>query len=325
MEKIVIGVDPHKLSATIEVVDHRERVLAAGRFATDKAGYAAMRMHVASWPERTWAVEGSNGAGRPLAQRLLAEGEHVIDVPAKLAARVRMHDTGHGRKTDAHDGHSVAVAAVRAKQLRVLAHDSELEALRMLTDRRDELVRQRVQSVNRPQRLLSELVPGKAKKDITAFQAEAILAVEQLTDLFTIDKKIKASTKQLKEMVLARGSRLLDRHRRGRCGPAQGRCGPPVADRRPVVVLCRPRGDPHGIVRSGGLGDRDEVGHSVAVGPQAERVVAGDERDPAHRGVTTPDRLVGLQGGLVDGEGLHHLQGQGAPIGVPQPDDRALA
>jgi transposase len=66
-----------------------------------------------------------------------------------------MLDTGHGRKTDAHDAHSVAVAAVRPKQLRVLAHDSELEALRMLTDRRDELVRQRVQTVNRLQRLLA--------------------------------------------------------------------------------------------------------------------------------------------------------------------------
>jgi transposase len=121
-------------------------VLASGRFATDKAGYAAMRRRVAAWPGRTWAVEGSNGAGRPLAQRLLADGEHVVDVPAKLAARARMLDTGHGRKTDAHDAHSVAVAAVRAKELRVLALDPELEALRMLVDRREELARQRTQT-----------------------------------------------------------------------------------------------------------------------------------------------------------------------------------
>ena len=57
-----------------------------------------MRRHVGAWPERTWAVEGSNVAGRPLAQRLLPDGEHVVDVPAKLAARVWMLDTGHGRK-----------------------------------------------------------------------------------------------------------------------------------------------------------------------------------------------------------------------------------
>ena len=47
MARVFIGVDPHKLSATIEVVDDRETVLATGRFATDKAGYAAMRKHVA--------------------------------------------------------------------------------------------------------------------------------------------------------------------------------------------------------------------------------------------------------------------------------------
>ena len=221
-----IGVDPHKLSATIEVVDHRETVLTTGRFGTDRAAYTAMRRRVAGWPERVWAVEGSNGAGRPLAQRLLADGEHVVDVPAKLAARARLFDTGHNRKTDAHDAHAVAVVAVRTQNLRVLSYDVELEALRMLVDRREELTRTRVQTVNRLQRLLSELTPGKAKKDITALQAKAILssvrprdlvgktrrrlAVEQLAELVAADKKIKALTKALKAMVLARGSTLMD-------------------------------------------------------------------------------------------------------------------
>ena len=224
--KIVIGVDPHKLSVTIEVLDDHEQVLATGRFATDNAGYAAMRKRVAAWPERTWAVEGSNGAGRPLAQRLLADGEHVVDVPAKLAARIRMLDTGHGRKTDAHDAHSVAVAAVRAKELRVLALDPQLEALRMLVDRRAELARQRTQTANRLQRLLAELTPGKAKKDITSQQAKTILAsvrprdlvgktrrrlaAEQLADLVAVEKKIKALTKELKALVQESGSTLMD-------------------------------------------------------------------------------------------------------------------
>jgi hypothetical protein len=64
MARVFIGVDPHKLSATIEVVDDKERVLATGRFSTNKAGYAARR--VAFHPDRTWAVEGRSGAGRPL-------------------------------------------------------------------------------------------------------------------------------------------------------------------------------------------------------------------------------------------------------------------
>ena len=224
--KVFIGVDPHKLSVTIEVVDDHETVLAAGRFSTDKAGYAAMRRRVAAWPDRVWAVEGSNGAGRPLAQRLLADGEQVVDVPAKLAARARLFDTGHNRKTDAHDAHAVAVVAVRTAGLRVLSYDVELEALRMLADRREELTRQRVQTVNRLQRLLSELTPGQAKKDITALQAKAILAsvrprdlagktrrrlaAEQLAELVAVDKKIKALTKELKAMVQPAGSTLMD-------------------------------------------------------------------------------------------------------------------
>ncbi|MBO3741522.1 hypothetical protein [Actinoplanes flavus] len=42
MPNVVIGVDPHKRSATIEVIDQRERVLAGGRFGTDHDGYQAM-------------------------------------------------------------------------------------------------------------------------------------------------------------------------------------------------------------------------------------------------------------------------------------------
>ena len=67
-------------------------------------------------------------AGRSLVHRLLADGHHVVDVPAKLAARARLLDAGHGRKTDAHDAHAVAVAVVRARELRRLSVDPELEA-----------------------------------------------------------------------------------------------------------------------------------------------------------------------------------------------------
>src|SRR3954451_11348209 len=126
MEHVIIGVDPHKLSATIEVVDDHEQMLGSGRFRTDKAGYAAMRTYARAWPDRVWAVEGANGVGRPLAQRLLASGEHVVDVPAKLTARVRLFDTGHNRKTDARDAHSIAIVAVRTKTLRVLQVDGDL-------------------------------------------------------------------------------------------------------------------------------------------------------------------------------------------------------
>ena len=183
MTGVIIGVDPHKLSATIEVVDHHGHLLGSGRFTTDRAGYTAMRGYVKAWPQRIWAVEGANGAGRPLAQRLVATGERVVDVPAKLAARVRLFDTGHNRKTDALDAHSIAMVALRTAGLRELAADGQLEALRMLADRRDELAHRRVQTVNRLQRLLSELVPGQRKRDLSALQAKAILGSVRPRDL----------------------------------------------------------------------------------------------------------------------------------------------
>ena len=85
-----IGVDPHKLSATIEVVEGHEKVLAKGRFGTDKAGYAAMRRIVSTWAERVWAVEGSNGAGCGFASGRNAcwpTASTWSTVPAKLSTR----------------------------------------------------------------------------------------------------------------------------------------------------------------------------------------------------------------------------------------------
>ena len=62
---VVIGVDPHKASVTIEVRDEREILRATGQFATSRSGYRQLLAYVRQWPERIWAVEGANGVGRP--------------------------------------------------------------------------------------------------------------------------------------------------------------------------------------------------------------------------------------------------------------------
>ena len=113
MSQVIIGMDPHKRSATIEVMASDETVVGGGRYATDAAGYRAMLAEVARWPERTWVVEGCQGIGRHIANRLLADGQDVADVPPKLSAWTRVFATGQGRKTDATDAHSVALAATR--------------------------------------------------------------------------------------------------------------------------------------------------------------------------------------------------------------------
>jgi hypothetical protein len=64
----------------------------------------------------------------------------VVDVPAKLSARARVFSTGHGRKTDATDAHSVVVVAVRTPSLNQVAVDGELVALPLLSDHPRRLV-----------------------------------------------------------------------------------------------------------------------------------------------------------------------------------------
>ena len=86
--RVVIGMDPHKRSVTIEVMTSDEHVVGRGRFGTDIEGFTAMLAYLAAWPGRVWAIEGCAGIGRHVAQRLVAKGEPVVDVPAKLSARV---------------------------------------------------------------------------------------------------------------------------------------------------------------------------------------------------------------------------------------------
>ncbi len=115
---VVIGMDPHKRSVTIEVMTADETILGGGRYATDVAGFAAMRRYVSQFPDHVWAIEGCSGIGHHVAVRLLAAGEEVVDVPPKLSARTRVFATGQGRKTDATDAHSVALVGTRMAGLR---------------------------------------------------------------------------------------------------------------------------------------------------------------------------------------------------------------
>ncbi len=127
--RVVVGMDPHKRSVTIEVMTADETVLDGGRFDTSVEDYAAMLEPVAAWPERVWAIEGYEGIGRHIAHRLIADGQDVVDVPAKLSARARVFATGQGRKTDATDAHSVALVGTRMAGLRPVVTDEQLEVL----------------------------------------------------------------------------------------------------------------------------------------------------------------------------------------------------
>jgi hypothetical protein len=82
MDRVVIGMEPHKQSVTIEARDNPARCCARPGPAGGHGRRRRMLTVAHQWPERVWVVEGANGVGRPIAQRLLADGEQVLDVPA---------------------------------------------------------------------------------------------------------------------------------------------------------------------------------------------------------------------------------------------------
>ena len=229
--------DPHKRSVTIEVMAADETVLGGGRFGTDAAGYRSMLRYAEQWPERVWAIEGCSGIGRHVAIRLLADGEEVVDVPPKLSARARVFATGQGRKTDATDAHSVALVGTRMCGLRPVVNDEQLAVLRILVDRRRSLGEDHTRMISQLHQLLLELIPGGAKKDLSAAQAKALLAkvrprdvagkarrrvaAELIADLERIYARKKAANKELKALVAATGTSLMDLHGIGPSGAAR--------------------------------------------------------------------------------------------------------
>ena len=235
--RVVIGMDPHKRSVTIEVMAADETVLGGGRYATDVEGFAALRRYVSQFTDRVWAIEGCNGIGHHVAVRLLAVGEEVIDVPPKLSARTRVFATGQGRKTDATDAHSVALVGTRMSGLRPVVNDEQLAVLRILVDRRRSLGEDHTRMVSQLHQLLLELIPGGAKKDLSARQAKALLATvrprdavgktrrrvaaELIADLERIYARKKAANKELTELLADTGTGLLDLNGIGPSGAAR--------------------------------------------------------------------------------------------------------
>ena len=89
VRRVMIGMDPHKRSVTIEVMLADETVVGGGRFGTTVEGYQAMLGFVATWPDRVWAIEGCEGIGRHIAHRLLADGQDIQRWSADVADHVR--------------------------------------------------------------------------------------------------------------------------------------------------------------------------------------------------------------------------------------------
>ncbi len=126
---VVVGIDPHKASHTAVAAD--ETRLGQIRVRASAAQVANLRAWAEPWKERIWAIEGATGLGRLLGQQLLAVGEPVLDVQPKLAARVRLLNTGQVNKNDPNDAQSVAVAAVRSSDVRAAVVEDHASVMKV--------------------------------------------------------------------------------------------------------------------------------------------------------------------------------------------------
>ena len=172
-------------------------------------------------------MENAGGLGRHLAHRLAAAGESVVDVPSKLSAQVRVLSTGNARKNDELDALATALAAWRNEQLAVVDPEADSEVLRLLSERREDLVAERTRAFNRLHGLLlRDLVPGGVAGTLSAPRAARILrgmrpkgssarirrrlASEIMGDIRTLERKIADLNEQIEEEVEACGTTLTE-------------------------------------------------------------------------------------------------------------------
>lgn len=220
---VLIGIDPHKRSHTAVVLSDSDEVLAQLRVEAAGDQVARLLRFAAAWPERTWAVENANGLGRLLSRQLVAAGETVVDVPAKLSARVRTL-SGAGHKTDEHDARSTAVAGRHARRLRQVVADDDTVVMGLLVERRRQVVLLRQQTLCRLHDQLASLVPGGHPGALSANKVAKLLRTirpteptgqlrrqivrDLLAELRVLDRKRKELNKTLEDAVAAHGTTL---------------------------------------------------------------------------------------------------------------------
>ena len=209
----IIGIDPHKGSHTAAVLDEHEALIGELRVDADRRQRDRLLSFAAPFEPRVWAIEAAGGLGALLAQQLVAAGETVLDVPPVLSARARLLDSGRTDKTDRHDARSAAVVALRHESLQQVRPADHTAVLRLLADRRQDLVAARTMTVCRLHGLLCLLTPGGAPRSLSATRAAKILRTVRPADEVAVERKhmaleLLADLRRLDQQLTAIGDRI---------------------------------------------------------------------------------------------------------------------
>jgi transposase len=224
---VIIGIDPHKATHMAVAIDGDERAI--GRLEVRADRCQAQRLLAWAAPlgeERSWAIESAGGLGKLLSQQLLAAGEHVVDVPPTLSARVRLLGASKAAKNDGNDALSTAIAGLRHCELRAVREDDHATVLRLLVGRYDDLVALRTQGACRLHAVLRELVAGGAPRRLSADRAAKLLrrvhpdglvalerkrlAADLLADMRRLDRDLTAIKIRIRDAIDASGTTLVE-------------------------------------------------------------------------------------------------------------------
>ncbi|GAA2078919.1 hypothetical protein GCM10009821_20440 [Aeromicrobium halocynthiae] len=223
---VVVGADVHKRTHTFVAVDQAGRELGHKTFDADSTGH---RKAVAWARERfgtelLWAVEDCRHLSARLERDLLTAGQQVVRVPPKMMAEQRRIARTRG-KSDPIDAAAVARAALREPNLPVASHDETSRELKLLVDRRDDLVKHRTATINRMLWRVHELDPAWAPKarslDLAKHQQiltdrlagvggiVAELARDELADVVELTGRINQLERRIAELVTTAAPTLL--------------------------------------------------------------------------------------------------------------------
>ena len=163
---VVVGSDVHKRSHTFVAVDEVGHKVGEITVKADHKGHdRAIRWARERFGELSrWAVEDCRHLSARLEIDLLEAGEAVVRVPPKLMAEQRRLARTRG-KSDPIDALAVARAALREPDLPVATHEEASRELRLLVDRREDLVAERTRMINRLRWYLHRIAPGDPAAD----------------------------------------------------------------------------------------------------------------------------------------------------------------
>lgn len=160
---VVVGADVHKRTHTFVAVDDVGRALGDKVVAATTAGHhkALQWAREQFGTDLLWGIEDCRPLSARLERDLLGAGQKVVRVAPKLMAQTRASARTRG-KSDPIDALAVARAVLREPDLPVASHDAVSRELKLLVDRREDLVAQRTSTINRLRLRIHELDPAHA-------------------------------------------------------------------------------------------------------------------------------------------------------------------